>query len=239
VTTDRDPPTRDQVLDELELLAGVEHALVVEHLTLCCMLGHDLAAEDGGPTTPEGATAARAARSLAIQEMFHLKRVSLALADAGRPVGLDRATSISSPSVPEIPLDPPGGTDLGRWSERGAAIAAAVDERFRALALAEEVIDEDGPTHVAAFAAVQEALGPRDPAEVVRVTRRRPDDGFEERLLAAGFNLYDLVVTALREAYSSPDAPPGFRQLATSAMSGLDDTHRLLVQRGLLPPFAL
>ncbi|HMG41141.1 MAG TPA: hypothetical protein VK611_07410 [Acidimicrobiales bacterium] len=228
MTTDRDPPTRDQVLDELELLAGVEHALVVEHLTLCCVLGHDLAAEDGGPTTPEGAAAADAARSLAIQEMFHLKQVSLTLAAAGRPVGLDRATSISSPSVPEIPLDPPGGTDLGRWSERGAAIAAAVDERFHA---------QDGPTHAAGFAAVQEALGPRDPAEVVRVTRREPDDGFEERLLAAGFNLYDLVVTALREAYSSPDAPPGFRQLATSAMSGLDDTHRLLVQRGLLPLF--
>ena len=29
-----------------------------------------------------------------------------------------------------------------------------------------------------------------------------------------------------------------FRGLAVSAMEGLDDVHRLLVQRGLLPPFS-
>jgi len=29
----------------------------------------------------------------------------------------------------------------------------------------------------------------------------------------------------------------GFRSLATSAMSGLDDTNKLLVRRGLLAPY--
>ena len=35
--------TREQVLDELELLAKVEHALVVECLSVCYALGYDLA----------------------------------------------------------------------------------------------------------------------------------------------------------------------------------------------------
>jgi len=104
--------SREQALDELELLIGVEHALVVEHLTLQCVFGHDdLPAEEGGPATPEGQVAAEAASNLAMSEMFHLKNLGVALAKAARPVLLGRATSISSPSVAEIPLDPPGGAD--------------------------------------------------------------------------------------------------------------------------------
>jgi len=33
---------REQVLDELELLATVEHALCIEYLTIHAALGHDL-----------------------------------------------------------------------------------------------------------------------------------------------------------------------------------------------------
>jgi hypothetical protein len=39
------PLSHERVLDELEFLAKVEHALVVECLSVCCALGHDL---DGG-----------------------------------------------------------------------------------------------------------------------------------------------------------------------------------------------
>jgi hypothetical protein len=245
--------SREQALDELELLAGVEHALVVEHLTLQCVFGHDdLPAEEGGPATPEAMAAAEAASNLAMTEMFHLKNLGVALAEAGRRVLLGRATSVSSRSVAEIPLDPPGGADLDRWSERGAAIAEAVDERYRALAPAvtsDPVFEEDllsqlqaviidaGPTHRTAFATVQDALGPRPPAEVVQVTRRETDDRFEQQLLAVGDHLYGLIVEALRGTFTSSDAAPDFRRLATSAMSGLDGTNKLLVRRGLLAPY--
>jgi hypothetical protein len=48
------PLTADQVLGELEFLATVEHALVVEYLSVCCALGHDLAADEGGAATKQG-----------------------------------------------------------------------------------------------------------------------------------------------------------------------------------------
>jgi hypothetical protein len=56
---------RAQVLDDLELLATVEHALIVEYLSVHCALGHDLDAEEGGATTEQGAKASDAAASLA------------------------------------------------------------------------------------------------------------------------------------------------------------------------------
>jgi hypothetical protein len=51
---------REHVLDELEILATVEHALIVEYLSICCALGHDLEAGDGGPTTDRCREAAMA-----------------------------------------------------------------------------------------------------------------------------------------------------------------------------------
>jgi hypothetical protein len=41
------PLSREQVLDELEFLATVEHALIVECLSVHCALGHDLPADQG------------------------------------------------------------------------------------------------------------------------------------------------------------------------------------------------
>ena len=36
------PVSRDQVLDEVEFLLTVEHALIVEYLSVRCALGYDL-----------------------------------------------------------------------------------------------------------------------------------------------------------------------------------------------------
>ena len=51
------PLTREQVLEELRFLTTVEHAVIVEDLSLHCALGHDLPAEDGGATTQQGSAA--------------------------------------------------------------------------------------------------------------------------------------------------------------------------------------
>ena len=245
------PLSREQVLDELEFLATVEHALVVECLSVCCALGHDLDAGEGGATTKQGRDAAGAAFALAQGEMFHLKGVNLGLADAGRATQLGRAASISSGSVAETALGPPGQAQLERLLEREAAIASAVDERYtqlRAAVTSEPVFEGDllselrsviadhGPTHAAAFATLRDSLGDLPPAEFLRAVRREGADAFEGRLLAISDRSYGLVLAALQEQFAQL-AP--FSALAVSAMEGLDEINRVLVQRGLLPPFTL
>ena len=249
------PLGRDQVLDELEFLATVEHALVVEYLSVCCALGHDLAPEEGGATTPQGHEAAGTASGLAQGEMVHLKRVNVGLVDAGRSAQLGRAASISSDSVAEIALGPPNPAQLDHLLEREESIAWAVDERYARLRPAvtsdpvfdgdllgelRSVIVDDGPTHAAALAPLRDSLRGLAPADFLRATRREAADAFEQRLLDVSDRSYSLVLAALREDFGQdPFVGAAFRSLAVSAMEGLDEIDRALVQRGLLPPFTL
>lgn len=245
------PLSREQVLDDLEFLATVEHALVVEYLSVCCALGHDLESGEGGATTKQGRAAAGAAAGLAQGEMFHLKRINLGLVDAGRSAQLTRATSISSGSVTEIALGPPDLAQLEHLLNREEAIALAVDERYARLRpavttdpvfegdLLEElrsVIADDGPAHAAAVASLRDSLGNLAPADFLRATRRDGTDAFERRLLEVSDRIYGIVLATLQEQFALP-AP--FSALAVSAMEGLDEIDRVLVQRGLLPPFTL
>jgi hypothetical protein len=242
--------SREQALDELEFLATVEHALVVEYLSVSCAFGHDLAAEDGGSTTAEGRNAADAASSLALGQMFRLKRVSFGLIDAGRSAQLGRATSISGDASAPIALDPPSAAQLERLVEREEAIAAAVDQRYARLRPAvtsdpvfegdlldelRRIIVDAGPTHAASLAPLRDSLGAHAPADLLRATRREGSDSFERRLLDVSDRSYRLIVAALQQRFV-PDSITS-ASLAVSAMEGLDDVNRLLVQRGLLPPF--
>jgi hypothetical protein len=52
------PLSRDQVLDEVEFLLTVEHALIVEYLSVRCALGYDLDTAHGGPVTEASREAA-------------------------------------------------------------------------------------------------------------------------------------------------------------------------------------
>jgi hypothetical protein len=247
------PLTSAQVLDELEFLAAVEHALIVECLSVHCALGHDLAADEGGAATQPGSDAAAAAASLAQSQMFRFKNITSALLGAGRgSAQLGRADSISSPSVAPVPLGPPTAAQLGQLPDREEGIARAVDERYTLLAPAvtsapvfagqalddlQSVIVTSGPTHAAAFASLREALGTLAPADVLRVTRRDPADAFEQRLLDISDQSYALTLSILGFQFT----PDGgfFLGLAVSAMNGLDAINRVLAQRGLLPPFTL
>jgi hypothetical protein len=244
--------SREQVLDELDFLATVEHALVVEYLSVSCALGHDLQVDEGGPTTQQGRDAAAAASLLALSEMSHLKRVNGALVSAGRSVQVERASAISSSSVAEVALGPPSHEQLKRLLEREDAIAAALDERYARLEPAvtsapvfegelldelRSVIVDDGPEHAGALANLRDSLHGVAPAEFLRATRRTPSDPFEERLLDVSDRCYRLVVDAVREFFAADFSAAGtFRSFALSAMDALDQSNRLLVQRGLLPP---
>src|SRR4051812_4590754 len=245
---------REALLDELEALAGVEHALIVEYLSVSCALGHDLDEADGGATSDRGREAAAVAAQLAQSDMFHLSRLCRALADAGRIPALDRATSVPAPDGTLLPLGAPDAAALGHLLAREDALTAAVDARYTRLAPAvttAPVVDGDlldtlrglivdhGPRHATGFAALRDALGDPPQPGSLRATRREAADSFEQRLLDAADRGYGLVVAALRNGFgqSDPFAGGSFRQLAVSAMLHLDDLHRLLVQRGLLPAF--
>ncbi len=243
--------TRDQVLDELEVLADVEHALIVEYLSVCCALGHDLVAAEGGATSPQGAEAANAAATLAQGEMRHLKNICNALAEAGRTPSLGRASGITDASGAQVSLDPPAADQLRDLHTRERAITGAVDAAYArlALALTPDLFEEDllqklrdvvdaGTTHAEGTTQLLGALGDPPPADFLRVPRRETSDPFEQRLLALSDHAYRLVTSALRAQFSQPDVF-GFRDLATTAMDALDASNRTLAQRGLLPPFTL
>lgn len=247
---------REQVLDELEFLSTVEHALVVEYLSVSCALGHDLEAGEGGATSEGGSAAAAAASSLAQSEMFHLLRLNRVLVDAGRSPQLGRALSIPGGSGAEVSLAPPGGAELEMLLDREHGIAAAVDARYTRLQPAvtsapvfegdlldalRGLIVDDGPTHAAALTTLREALGGLAPEDFLRATRRDPADAFEQRLLAVSDRIYGLLLSALQERFAQPDffLAGTFRDYAVRTMFALDDVNRALVQRGLLPALTL
>jgi hypothetical protein len=245
-------PDRERVLDELEILATVEHALIVEYLSIRCALGHDLEAEDGGPTTERGRDAATAASILAQNEMFHFNGVNRALVSSGRSARLDRAEDIQDLSGHALRV-PPDQAGLEQLLEREKAIATAVDDRYIRLAPAvttqpvfeAELLDEwrtvildNGPTHVGVLADLQSALLGLAPADYLRATRRSAKDSFEQRLLDTNDRTYGLVLSAVQGIFDPDFGVAGaFRGIAVSAMMTLDDSNRVLVQRGLLPAF--
>jgi hypothetical protein len=256
------PMTADQVLDEVAFLATVEHALIVEYLTVSCALGHDLDPADGGATTPQGQAGASAATSLAQSQMFRLKNVNRALVTAGREAQMGRATAISEPAPgggspgggPEIALSPTDPAVFGHLADRELAIATAVDQRYRRLApdlpslFAGDVLDaltsaivDDGPTHADAVADLNDAVSGAAPADLLRATRREPAGTLDQHLLNIGDQTYAQVVAALTQQFTQTDdfVAGTFRSFAVAAMTTLDEIDRALVQRGLLPAFTL
>jgi hypothetical protein len=240
--------TRDQVLDELDFLGTVEHALIVEALTVFCALGCDLDADDGGPATDQARTAAQAASVLAQGEMFRLKNVTNALIAAGRSANLGRGASIPDASGASISLDPPGLAQLQQLAAREQAIAAAVDARYAKLLPAvttDPVFDdallsqmdflvEGGATHADGLSDLLAALSGLNPADYLRATRRDSADAFEERLLGVSDGCYSLLISLLQEQFGQG---AGFSSTALSAMQTLDAINHALAERGLLPPF--
>ncbi len=248
--TATDTLTRDQVLDQVEELARIEHALIVEYLSVQCALGHDLEAAEGGATSPEGKEAARTAGSLAQSEMlFHLKAICRVLVSAGRIPDLGRAASIMDAAGGQVSLDPPTVEQLRDVLDREKKITEAVDHAYARLGanLTPDLFEEDllaklrdlverGDQHAEGAAAIKEALGDPAPPDFLRVPRRETDDKFEQGLMSVSDLAYRLVTSALREHFANPDAF-GLRSLATTAMDALDASNRALAQRGLLPAF--
>ena len=243
--------TGDEVLAEVGNLAALEHAVIVECLSVHCALGHDLEAAQGGSASPAVRQAAGIASGYAQHVvMDRFKNLNLALLDAGRDAQLDRAPSVAAESGPPIGLDPPTAEQLERLLERERGIASAVDKRYTRLATEIESatgldpavagalrpLIQEGSDHVAMVDRMKAALGDPLPIDILRATRRVADGSFEQNLLDLSDGAYGVVIAILRGQFV-PDVFPD-QTLAVKAMSNLDAANRVLVQRGLLPPFS-
>jgi hypothetical protein len=176
------PSTGDHIVDELEFLASVEHALITEYLTIGCALSADLPDASG------------VAGSLAQIQMFRLNDVCLALVAAGRSPTLDRAANITVGAT-DVPFSPAGPDAYADLLDRESAIARAVDDRYRGLALSAgpdlaELVGESGTTHYDALQRLRDAIGDPAPPGLLRTVRFEPGNDTESTLLGASDSAY-------------------------------------------------
>jgi hypothetical protein len=214
------------VLDELDRLATVEHALVVEYLRVYAVLGQDV---EGGD--PRVFAAADAAMWHSVAAMKQLRRINEALVAGGRPVQVGRAGPLSA-------------VEWSRLVDREVEIAAAVDasyERLRPHA-GEELwfLVDSGVEHVSSLAEFRSALAGVPPAVYLRATRVEPGNDLERGLLALSDRYYALIVAAVGAGFAY-DAEVGGVLLmrAVSVMDGLREVNRALVERGVVPAFTV
>ena len=245
--------TADEILDQLDDLASVEHSICVEYLSIHCALGHDREPADDGAAAQHVAQAANTAAAAAFSEMRHFRVINRALVHARRPPQLGRASSIRRDSSSEVALGPLTSQELERLLEREREIASAVDERYARLRRAVEsptpvfegeLLSElisvlsPGPDHSRLPSALTEELEGIPPSEYLRATPREPGDEFEQRLLELSDHSYRLVVGNLRIWFEDEDDEVfTARSQAVDTMNGLNMVNRLVVERGLLPAF--
>jgi hypothetical protein len=231
--------TLQQILEEFDYLATVEHALCVEYLFIDCAL-----------------VAPGQAFVLADFEMRLLRSVNETLRLAGRPPNLGRASHIRRDSAPPLALAPLTPAQLTGFLDREYAIASAVDERYVKLrpavdphatpALDPELLEQitrvvaDGTQHSTWFATLRDALEGRRPDEYLRPVHDEPADELERTLLEISDQHYSLILQSLRTGFTHQDELWGpMRQLAINSMEGLRQVNGLLVERNLLPNFTL
>jgi len=217
-------PASDELLDELDHLATVEHALCVQYLFLDCAL-----VEPGS------------AFNLALTAMSQIRQVNDVLVTAGLTGNLARAEAVrATPPVPFAPLVA-GGIDLARQS----LIAVAVDRRYataRALLDSDPAVDSDlrdriagaldgGAGHAAAFESLRESL----PEVYLRRVREPADEG-ETTLRSIGLREYNLIVQLLQEHFTGANGLT-LLAIARDAMRTLQEVFFLLTERDLLPRF--
>lgn len=245
--------SREEILDELDHLSTVEHALCAEYLFLHCALGDDL-------PLPENATeverrvgmAAVTAFSLAEDAMRLLRRVCSALTAGGRRPNIRRAGHVRREAQPPLALAPLTAAQLTGFLERERAVALAVDARYARLPTPadppaagetdEVLLGEiaslavDGVQHAASFDELRATLDGLSPEQYLRATRDAPADDFERGLRQIADDHYRLVLSTLDTGL----AHEGFGlSPAVSAMMRMGESHTPLVARGLLPALTL
>jgi hypothetical protein len=218
---------REQLFDELDHLATVEHALCVEYLLLDCAL------VDRGPGF-----------NLALTAMFQLRMLNDALVAAGQAGDLARATEVRG--TPPTVFAPLVAGQLDGILDREYAIAVAVDARYAIAGsllgyvpdLEPELRDliiravDAGVGHAAAVTSLREKLSPTDYLRPVR----EPAGDVEETLQSVSLREYRLIVRLLEEHFAGSEELT-MLVLAKDAMTTLQGILFLLTERNLLPLF--
>ncbi|MGI9021698.1 MAG: hypothetical protein ACR2HV_00400 [Acidimicrobiales bacterium] len=247
--------TRDQILDELEYLAALEHALVVDHLQIYYALGTDenLGAPGGEPS-PQGTEAANASFLMAISDMRHFGSVVGVLVRAGRRPAFERARHVLPPAGPAIPLGSLTPAQFHAFTERQEAIASTVDARYASfesvLTSASPPLDSDlmgeigvllvsGTDHLAQVPGLVDPLAGMEPSAYLRATRVEPADDLERSLLAVSNRYYRTLLAILGARFTHQELAGDLFGRAQTAMTELDGCNKLLVARGVIPRFSL
>lgn len=249
------PLSRDQILDEVEFLLTVEHALIVEYLSVRCAFGYDLDAAHGGPVTEASREAAAEANTQADLLMLKVGRVVRALHGVRTVTALGRAGEIADATGTEISLEPPTREQLEHLLDRAEAIAAAVDARYARLVPAMHADGPDGETfpaqlqaeveggthHVDGLSGLRDLLAGQPIADLLRATRRDGGTDAEKALLQSSDLTYAQLLDGLGGFFRDPfgDSGGDSRLVALAAMHSFDDINRSLVRAGLLPPFQM
>lgn len=221
---------REELFDELDHLATVEHALCVEYLLLDCAL------VDRGPGF-----------NLALTAMFQLRMLNDALVAAGQAGNMARATEVRG--TPPTAFAPLVAGALDGILDRESAIAVAVDARYAVAGsllgsvpeLEPELRDlitralDGGVGHAAAIASLREALDGLSPADYLRPVRE-PAGEVAETLQSVSLREYRLIVRLLEEHFAGSEELT-MLALAKDAMSALQGILFLLTERNLLPLF--
>lgn len=252
--------TREQVLDELDYLATVEHALCVEYLFAHYSLAAPMQLPPGaGPTTRRVFAAASEVFSIAVDEMRHFRWVNESLILLSRPPNIGRADRIHRQLDRPFALEPltPAQLDWFIEVERPSqSIAAGIDgmyvrllttidhrpdlfpERDRLVHLLKLIINE-GVDHFQRFTAVKEQLAGLTPAQYLRPLDR-PADELARGLLELSNQYYAVLLDALSASFALSDRAGGtLLEQSRRAMFNLHETNHMLASRGVAPPFTL
>jgi len=256
-----EPLTPEQVVEELEYLATVEHALCVEYLYAHYSL-------DAPPQPPDGAdrrtrrvyAAAQEVFAVAVDEMRHLRWVNEALGVLGRPPALGRATVIGRqlsrpfalrPLTPEqldwfIEVERPSqavGESIDGMYVRLHAALTGNPELFpqadRLAHLIKLIIDE-GADHYRRFTAVKNHLAGLAPDEYLRPLDGEPATDLDTAMLGLADQNYAVLLGALRATFTLGDAAAGrLIEQSRRAMFNLHEINHALAARNLGPRFTL
>lgn len=255
-----DELTREQVLDELDYLATVEHALCVEYLFAHYSLAAPMQLPpDADPTTRRVFAAASEVFSIAVDEMRHFRWVNEALVLLSRPPNIGRADRIHrqldrpftlQPLTPQqldwfIEVERPSQSTESGIDGMYVRLLVTIDrrpdlfpERHRLVHLIKLIINE-GIDHFQRFTSVKEQLTGLTPEQYLRPLAPPADDLARDLVELSNQN-YAVLLGALSATLPLGDRAGGVLiEQSRRAMFSLHETNHLLAARGVAPPFTL
>jgi Ferritin-like len=256
--------TRQQVIDELNYLAKVEHALAVEYL----YAHYSLNAPEELPKDPEPDdqtkrifAAAHEIFMIAVDEMRHLHWVNEALDLLKSPPSLGRADHIGRALDMPFALEPLTSKQLqwfidvempsramseGQIDGMYVLLHTSIDrqpnefpERERLVYLIKLIIDEGGD-HYHRFMSVRQHLNGMSSDTYLRNLKDAPPGSALATLQDLSDTHYATVLGILAQTFSLGDKAGGILlKNAVKEMFNLHDTNHILASKGIRPRFKL